>query len=198
MAKKAAPKKFEGFKFTTGQFRASYLTVFEPKAFEDGAEEKYSCDMLFPKKMDITDLKKFFFKVAKSAWGPDKTKWPKNYQSPIKDGDEKEDAGGYADHWYVRTDSKNPPGIVDRKGEDIEDKRMIFSGCYCRASLFVKPYQNIGGRSGLKCYFQGIQLLKKGEPFGESFNAADAFDELDEDADGDSDSDDSDLDDMGF
>lgn len=165
-------KKFEGIKVVTPVFRASYLTVFEPKAYEDG-EPKFSVEMLFDeKKSDLSEMRDKMKKVCEAAWGKDKAKWPKNFRLPFKKGDEKEDASEhYAGVIFARADSKNQPGIFDQEKNDILDKREIFSGCFCRASLFMVPYENIGGkgdsgRSGIKLYLQGIQLIKKGEAFG--------------------------------
>lgn len=192
-------KKFEGIKCVTPTFRASFLNVFEPKAFEEGAEPKYSVEMLFNKKTsDLTEMKKKIKTVCAKAWGSDESKWPKNFRMPFKDGDDAESFGDdvpasrkevYAGHVFARTDSKRPPGIYDQSKNDIMDKRELFSGCYARASLFMVPYENIGGkgrdgRSGVKLYFQGIQLVKKGEPLGNP-GARDDFDEVENDEGGD-------------
>ncbi len=191
MAKKAN-KQFEGMKAMTPTFRASYLTVFKPRAFEEGADEKFSVEMLFHKKQsDLTDLKAKMQACAVGAWGKDKTKWPKNFRWPFKDGDEKEDAGeAYAGHVYARCDSKKPPGIFDQSREDIINEREFVSGDYARASLFMVPYENIGGkhpegRSGIKLYLQGIQLIKKGEPLGAAGNRND-FEVVENDEGGES------------
>lgn len=198
---KATRKKFEGIKVVTPVFRASYLTVFEPKAYEDGPE-KYSVECLFDKdKADLDDMKAKMKKIAVMAWGKDKAKWPKNFRWPFKDGDEKEDASEhYANHIYLRADSLQPVGIFDQEKNDIMDKREIYSGCYCKASLYMVPYENIGGkgsegRSGIKCYLQGVQLIKTGEAFGNQGGKNDfEVEDNDEGDDTDSDSDD----DYGF
>lgn len=177
-------KQFEGVKFTTPVFRASFLTVFEPRAFEDG-EPKYSVEMLFHEtKSDLTDFKKKLYQVAESAWGKDTKLWPKNFRFPFKKGDDKDDAGeAYAGHLYARADSKRQPGIYDQEKNDIISKNEFVSGDYARASLFMVPYENIGGkgpdgRSGIKLYLQGIQLYKKGEPLGAAGSSRNDFDEV--------------------
>lgn len=176
-------KEFEGAKIITPTFRASYLTVFEPRAYEEGAEPKYSVEMLFDaEKTDLTKFKKEVQALCIKAWGKDKAQWPKNFRWPWKNGDEKEDAAAhYKGTIYARADSKRAPGIYDQKRNDIMDKRELYSGCFCRASLFAVPYENIGGkgadgRSGIKFYLQGIQLVEKGESFERS--SRDDFDEL--------------------
>ena len=174
----ADKKKFEGIKAVTPTFRASYLNVFEPKAIRDDAPEKFSVQMIFDKKRtDLTELKKKMKSIAVAAWGKDEKKWPKNFRWPFKDGDqtsgdmEEKQAAIYAGQLYCNADSKNQPGIYDQDKNDILDKREFFSGCYARASLFMVPYENVGGkgadgRSGIKLYLQGIQLVKKGEKLG--------------------------------
>lgn len=180
-------------KVKTPLFRASYLTVFTPRAFEDGAEEKYSVQMLFDKKKtDLSEFKKKLQAVAVKAWGKDKAKWPKNFRWPFKDGDEMPDDMAesqkeiYAGMIYCSADSKRPPGVYDQRLEEITNPREFYSGCYAYASLFMVPYENVGGRdgrSGIKLYLQGIQLAKKGENLGGA-NAKSDFEELpDESAD---------------
>lgn len=187
-------KKFEGIKALTPTFRASFLTVFEPRAFEEGAEPKYSVEMLFSKKgSDLTELKKKMKAVCVAAWGKEESKWPKNFRWPFKDGDDmpedmKESSKEiYAGHLIARADSKQPPGIYDETREDIIDKREFYSGCYARASLYMVPYENVGGRdgrSGVKLYLQGIQRVKKGEALGGN-GAREDFDDVTDDQNGD-------------
>lgn len=200
-------KKFEGIKCVTPTFRASYLTVFEPKSYEQGPP-KYSVEMLFDKKTsDLTDMKKKMGEIAVKAWGKDKAQWPKNFRWPFKDGDNMGDdieeaaAEIYAGNYVARTDSQNEVTIIDQKKNDILNKNEIFSGCFCRASLYMVPYENIGGkgpegRSGIKLYFQGIQLVKKGEPFG-NVGAKNDFDEVEDEGGGESESEGDDFN-LGF
>lgn len=200
-------QNFEGVKAVTPTFRASYLNIFTPKAYEEGAPEKYSVQMIFDKKKtDLGPLKKKMLEAAQGAWGKDKAKWPKNFNWPFRDGDDMPEdmAEGqkaiYAGSVYCNADSKNPPGVYDQKRNEIIDQREIFSGCYCRASLFMVPYQDVGGRgtsgrSGIKLYLQGIQLIEKGEPLGRA-NARDDFEDVESESGGDFG--DADDDDGGF
>lgn len=204
-----AKNRFEGVKARTPTFRASFMNIFTPKAFEEGADEKYSVQMLFDKEgVDLTPLKKKMKEAAIKAFGKDEKKWPKNFSWPFNDGDDTPEDWDdskkeiYAGHLYCSADSKNPPGIYDQKKEDMDEtqKREIYSGCYCQASLYMVPYQDVGGRgnkgrSGIKLYLQGIQLVKKGEPLG-NVGSRDDF-EVIENEDGDTDSADED-DDGGF
>lgn len=202
MAKKPARRQLEGAKFLTPTFRASFMNVFEPKAFEDGDDEKYSVDMLWnKKKSDLSAFKKKIDELAVKAWGKDKAKWPKNYRPPFKDGDEKEDAEAYAGHVYAKADSTQPPGIYNEDKEDIINKREFVSGDFARASIYIQPYENVGGkglegRSGMKFYLQGIQRVKKGEPLGVT-NSKNDF-EVVENEEGESSDDTEDEEDGGF
>ena len=207
-----AKNQFEGAKVVTPTFRASFLNVFTPKSFKDAqgneGPEKYSVQMLFDKEgVDLTPFKKKLKECAVKAWGKDEKKWPKNFSWPFNDGDDMSDDMAeqqkkiYAGHVYCNADSKNPPGIYDQKKQDIDvtEKRRIYSGCFCKASLFVVPYQDVGGkkgRSGLKLYLQGIQLVEKGEPLGNT-GSRDDF-EVIESEEGDSDSNDDDDSELGF
>lgn len=173
-------KKFEGVKAMTPIFRASYMQVFQPKAFNDTAKPKYSVEMLFHKtKTDLTEFRGKMQLAAVKAWGKDKAKWPKNFRWPFKDGEEEQDKGEhYKGHVFARaeTGESYPPGIYDQQKNDIMDKRSFVSGDYACASVFLEPYENVGGkdgRSGIKIYLRGIQLVKKGEPFGAAGNRDD-------------------------
>jgi len=204
MAKKATPrKKFEGVKVTTPTFRASFMNVFTPQAYEDGPE-KYSVEMLFDKKKtDLKPMRAKLKEICVTAWGKDEKKWPKNFRWPFKDGDDRdsftEDAPEerletYSGHLFCRADSLNQPGIYDQNKEDIMDKNEIFSGCYCKASLFAVPYANVGGRgadgrSGVKLYLQGVQLVAVGEKLGGS-DSRDDFEVIENEDDDSGDSDD--------
>lgn len=198
-------KQFEGVKAVTPTFRASFLNVFVPKAYEEGKDEKYSVQMLFDKKRtDLTELKKKMKEIAVKAWGKDEKKWPKNFRWPFKNGDDmdadmpEQQKEIYAGTLYCSADSKQAPGVYDQDKNDILDQKEFYSGCYARASLFMVPYENIGGkgtegRSGIKLYLQGIQLVKKGEKLGA--NSRDDFDVVENEEE---DSNESDSEDLGY
>lgn len=160
----------------TPTFRVSFPAIFKPVSFEN-QPAKYSVEMLFDKKTDLTELKRAVLKAATDKWG-DKTKWPKNLKLPFKDGNEKSDLQGYADHTVIRASSKNRPGLVNQKLEPItEEDGSFYAGCYARASVTPFAYDKAGNR-GVSFGLQNVQKVKDGEPFSGRKRAEDDFEEI--------------------
>lgn len=202
MAKKQREeKKLTGVKFVSPPFRLSFPHLFEPHKAPKAKEPKYSLSGLIPK--DDEETKKFLHKklirAAKECWGEDKTKWPK-INWPWRDGDDKSDMTGYEGHWYFGADSSNPPGVVDRKANDIINERDIYAGCYVRAELVAKAIPEVGTddsgkpRNFVKFYLQHVMFWEDGEKLGGGGDAKNAFKEFAEDDDSDDGDEDEDFD----
>lgn len=186
----ATTTKKDSVKVTTPVFRASFANVFKPRVPFEGQEPVYSVEALFDKKGykdagaseldkksgDMAWLKKAIKEVADAKWGAGK--WPKNFKSPIKDGDEKE-LDGYPGSFFLTLKSKQKPGIVDRQLNEIIDPAGFYSGCFAKATIVVKPYST-AGNNGVACYLQNLQFFKDGEAFSGKRNAKDDFDALEE------------------
>ena len=169
-------------KITTPEFRVSYANVFEPAKFE-GQPSKYGVTMLFPKTADISGLKKLAAAAVAEKW-PAKEQRPKGLRSPFRDGDtEKQDTQGYEGMIFIRANSKQKPGVVDRQRNMIVDDSEFYSGCYARATLTAYAYDTKGNR-GVAFGLQNIQKLRDGEPFSGRTNAEDDFDVYEDDSDG--------------
>src|ERR1700676_5273510 len=94
-------------KVTTPTFRASFLAVFEARAFEEG-EAKYSVSAIWDEKDDLSALKAIAKQAAVDKWG---AKQPSNIRSPFRKGEEKEGVEGYgAGKVFTNLTTKNPPG----------------------------------------------------------------------------------------
>lgn len=188
----AAPAKkkngIENKKCITPEFRVSFPSVFEPKAFE-GQEAKYSITMLFGENIDLgkaasgstNSMKRIAHAAAVEKWGPDKEKWPRKLRMPFRDGDEKQDLEGYAGHIYVTASSKAQPGLIDQSKRPILNERDFYPGCYARAELIAFAYDKAGNR-GVSFSLQNIQKLRDGDSFSGRKNAEDVFEAV-EDAD---------------
>lgn len=189
-SQKSNEGKKDSIKLTTPVFRASFANVFKPRVPFEGQEAVYSIEPLFSKKGfhgkgatdadkksgDMKWLKEAIKQVADAKWGAGK--WPKNFKSPIKDGDEKE-LDGYPGNWFLTVKSKNKPGVVDRQLNEIIDPADFYSGCWARATVTVKWYST-AGNNGVAVYLQNIQKFDDGEAFSGKKNAKDDFDSLDE------------------
>lgn len=177
----ATNTKSDSIKITTPKFRVSFANVFKPRSPFEGQEPVYSLDALFSKKehKDMVWLKSAIKQAADSKWGAGK--WPKNFKSPIKDGDEKE-LDGYPGSFFLTLKSKTKPGIVDQKLQEIIEPSEFYSGCYARATVVVKAYST-AGNNGVAVYLGNIQKDSDGDAFSGKKNAKDDFDALESLAD---------------
>lgn len=193
MAKPKISKENKGIKFTTPKARLSFPNLFKPVQYEGKGEAYYNCALLFPKKMDLSGMKKAINDAAVEAFG-EKSKWPKGLSLPWRDGDDT-DYDGYQGHYSVSCKTKNKPVVVGKDKEPIEDASEIYGGLFGRAVLVAKATES-GGRYFISLYLQGFQKIEDGPRFGGGINVDEDFDDLEEDEANDADEESDD--DMGF
>lgn len=178
-----AKAKQNPLKVVTPKFRLSFPELFEPKAFEDQAA-KYSIQMLFDKKQDLSQLKNVVKRAAKEKWGDNP---PKGIVLPFKDGNDK-DLDGYQDTIVVGAASKFKPQVVDQKLEAILTADDIYAGCYARAAInaYAWEYKNPQGKvmkRGVSFNLESVQKLAEGERFVKRPDASETFDVVDDGSD---------------
>lgn len=157
----------------TPEFRVSFPYVFRPSKPMAGStnEPKYTLTMLFPKDADLSKLKAAAADAAKEKWGD---KIPKGLRSPFRDQGEKEFPGYEAGCTFITATSKQRPGLVDAKVQDIIEERDFYAGCYARASIRAFAYDQAGNR-GVAFGLQNVQKLRDGEPLGGRSRPQDDF-----------------------
>ena len=160
----------------TPKFRVSFPNVFRPQInkMNPGAEPKYTLTMLFEKDADLSALKKAAGDAVIEKWGADKTKWPKNLRNPFRDQGDKEFEGYEPGAIFITATSKQRPGLVDQKLQDIIEEKDFYPGCYARATVRAFTYDNNGNR-GVSFGLQNIQKLADGEPLGGRTRPSDDF-----------------------
>lgn len=169
-------------KIITGEVRGSYVNVFRPRKNELNGKEEYSLVVLIPK-TDKKTLKKI--RDAEKA-AIEKTfngKTPKGLRRVLRDGDTDDTyAGrdGYTGCYFARVKSDRRPGIVDKSMNDVISDADFQSGDYCRVSLNAYAY-NKTGNQGVSLGLENIQVLRKGEPLGNTSRPEDDFGALDDD-----------------
>lgn len=158
--------KPKALKVTTPKFRLSFPNLDQPRGFE-GQEPKYGITMLFPKDSDMSWIKTKMQECMIAKFGADKSKWPKGLRNPIRDGDEQTSPmKGYEGHFFLKASSKEKPGCVDSKCNDIIDVRSdLYAGCYARATVALSYYDKAGNK-GIGVWLNNVQKLGEGEPFG--------------------------------
>ena len=173
-------------KVITNKVRASFVHVFEP-ASVNGSEPKYSCSFIIPKTdtETIGAIKAAIEQAKQEGVAKFGGKIPPNLKMPLRDGDiDRPDDPNYADSYFVNANSKERPGVVDRRRIPITDPLELYSGCYVRAAINFYAF-NTNGNKGVACGLQNLQKWCDGEPLNGRVRAEDEFDALDAEDDDD-------------
>lgn len=180
-----AENKSKAVRVTTPKFRVSFPHLHEPAGME-GQEKKYSIVMLFAKDSDMTWAKQAIAQVMTERFGADKAKWPKGVKNPIRDGDSKESPmAGYEGAYFLTARSKDKPGVVDAKCQDVLDVRNeVYAGCYARCTCAFYYYDKAGNK-GVGIALNNVQKLGDGERFSGKAEAKNDFSPADEGGAGD-------------
>lgn len=137
-------------KVITNKVRASFVHVFEP-ASVNGSEPKYSCSFIIPKTdtATIAAIRAAIEEAKQEGIAKFGGKIPSNLKLPLRDGDiDSPDDPNYANSYFVNANSKEKPGVVDRRRIPITDPLELYSGCYVRASINFFSF-NTNGNKGV-------------------------------------------------
>ena len=171
----------------TNPARISYAKIFKPEKNDLSGKEEYSCMVLIPKSdtQTVSALKQAIKTAIKGRFGDKK---PNGIRIPLRDGDKTGDGGvpsgaeagqaPYGEHYFINCKNTRQPAIVDQKRRDILDPNQIVSGDYVRVSVNAFGYDNKS--KGVSFGLNAVQLVRKGDPLGSSFNAQNAFEDLPE------------------
>ena len=173
-------------KVITGKVRASFVHVFEPQSV-NGSEPKYSCSLIIPKSdtRTIQAIQTAIEQAKQEGVSKFGGKIPANLKTPLRDGDiDRPDDAAYTDSYFVNANSKEKPGVVDRKRVPITDPLELYSGCYVRASINFYAF-NTNGNRGVAAGLGNIQKWEDGEPLNGRVRAEDEFEALDAEDDDD-------------
>jgi len=97
--------------------RLSYTNLFEPKSI-NGSDPKYSVSLIIPKsdKQTISKIQKAIEEAKKEGLSKFGGKMPANLKTPLRDGDiDRPDDPAYANSYFINTNSKDAPQIVDAR-----------------------------------------------------------------------------------
>lgn len=185
------------FKLVLSSHRVSYVTLKEPKAFEEGQTPKYSVTFLITKDHPDVDRIKRVFKAAYDAKKEEHFKGlpftsPK-IDSPLRDGDEYADekaaegknGEAYRGCYYLKASSTSQPKVFDVDKQDVIDLDDVYSGCMCRGVINVRTYNNTTYKKrGYSTYLESVMKTGDGTPLGGgNFATADDYDEEEDNTD---------------
>ena len=96
----------------------------------------------------------------------------------FRDGDEKAEYDGYADHMYIGASNKARPLVIDRDRSPLTAQDGCpYSGCYVNATITIFAYDNQG--KGISASLGGVQFYRDGDAFaGGGVASEDDFDDL--------------------
>ena len=170
-------------KILTPKGVASFLTLQKPRAISEGAEPKYSINIIFDKAAQATtefaNLQKGIDQAVKEFWP---AKLPPNLLSPLHDCGDK--AGQYEGYKkgdiYISPWSKLAPGCINARKEDIIDWSEFYAGWIVRANVRPFAYDKAGKR-GCSLFLENVQFIRPGPRLDGRKSAAESFpDDIDE------------------
>ncbi len=118
----------------------------------------FSTAILIPKedKETLRKIKAVVDLLKEQAKAKYNGKLPKDFHTPLRDGDEEADEKGeaYAEHYFFNAKSKNKPGIAKPIGKeggktkfaDITDTTEVYSGCYAKVSVNFYLFDTKGNK----------------------------------------------------
>lgn len=127
-------------------------------------DKKYGMTLIVSKDDDqsisrLNEAIEYVKETSKEKWGG---YVPANLKIPLHDGDkEKPEKTQFQNSFYLNAKCSDPPQIVDKNVEPIEDKSELYSGCFINVSLVFYGY-NVSGNRGIGIWLGNIQKIKDG------------------------------------
>jgi hypothetical protein len=165
-------------RIVTGEVRFSYVNLLNPRASQQGGEEKYSVTILVPKS-DVATKQRIDAAIAAAVEIGRSKHWngvvPPMLSTPVHDGDGVKPDGmprgeECKGHWVISASTKvdQPPVIVDANLNPIINPTEVYSGMYGKIAINFGAYLN-AGKKGIGCYIsKNVQKTRDGEPLGSS------------------------------
>lgn len=145
---------------TTPIGRFSFPHIFTPRAPAPGAEAKYSLAVIWDedaqKSPEYKAMVQEIMKVARELFG-DSAEEVLRRNPPIRDAAEKDFSGYEQGHKFANFKSKQQPGIVDAKLQDVIDSGYAYPGCMGRVTFGPYAY-DVSGNKGVALGLNNIQV----------------------------------------
>ena len=168
--------------------RISYANgIFSKQAMTEGADEKYTCQIIIPQDHpQMPEIKKAIQEAMQDKFKGKSDKALAKLKIPLRDGMEKEDTEQYEAVYkgtvWFNASSRNKPIVVNRNREEIiAEDAIIYSGCYCNFILNFYGY-DVSGNRGVAVGLNGVQFKADGKSLSTSVSIND-FDKEEEEFD---------------
>jgi len=139
----------------------SFVNAFTPRPRAEGTPPVYSCSLIFDKEQQrdpaFKDLQAAVLAAAQKEWGSNFNQ--KQLVSPFRDAGEKSYAGYLPGHVYISPWSKNKPGVVDSRRQEIELPEQVWSGQLVRANVSPFAWSHTG-RKGVSFGLNHLQIIR--------------------------------------
>jgi hypothetical protein len=167
--------------------RISYARLFLPQENKKSKRLEFSGQFLLDKKntRQVKQITDAIDAATKEKWGDNP---PSDVYSPLRDGD-KAGRGGvpsgatagaepYGGHWFFNAKNTKRPVVRNQNYDDITFKdnsgdAPIVSGDYVVLSVNAYAYNNES--NGVNLGLNYVQLVRKGEPLGSSYEPSKSF-----------------------
>jgi hypothetical protein len=162
-------EKSEIVKLVTGEVLLYWPSLWvktAPKAKDgsDMGDRKYNTKILIKKK-DKAQVKKIEDAVSEcvrlNVKGIFDGKTPKNYNSPLIDGDDEKDETVHG-YWVMNLKTERKPVVLDADSNEILDPEEIYGGCVAKVIIGFYAY-NYGANSGVSAGLNGVKKIDDGE-----------------------------------
>lgn len=164
----------------------SYVTLFQARRPPGGAldaDRYYSIVLMWPKseaKEALAELRKAALEVAEAQWPGKGADVLRRMRYPLfADGDERyPENPSFKGMMFVhakRKEAFGPPGVVDRRVQDIFDQDEAYSGCTFRAQVTLFPFDHPTGGKGVGVGLSNVMVVHKGKRLDGRQEASEAF-----------------------
>ena len=172
-------------KVKTGEVRLSYCHLFEPHAFDETQEPKYSVMLLIDKndKATIGAINQAYKNAKQNGINKFGQKFgqlvndllckPGDKNGLVRDGDTDpryaDDKETYAGMYVLNCKCKTAPGVYAKeRGTQqltIEDQEIVYSGCYGKVTFNLYPYSK-AGNTGIGVGLNNVFKTRDGDNLG--------------------------------
>lgn len=148
----------------------SFPNLFTPRAAAPGQEPMYSASCLFDAKAqqspEYTAMRKAAHEAGVKKWGAEKmkdTSFTRGLRMPFRPAGEKAYAGYEEGMTYIAARTKDQPGVLDARNQEITVPADVWPGQLCR--LFVAPFAyDFSGNRGISFALNHVQITKQKMP----------------------------------